>query len=45
MSTAQGRAAVNAAKMATMAAQGFGGATSIGGGGGFSGGGHGGGTR
>lgn len=34
-----------AAKMATMAAKGFGGAASIGGGGGFSGGGHGGGTR
>lgn len=44
-SSLNARRAVNAAKFATAAAKGFGGATSIGGGGGFSGGGHGGGTR
>ena len=39
------RRAVNAMKMASMAAKGLGGVASLGGGGGFSGGGHGGGTR
>ena len=45
MSSVQARNAVNAARMAQMAASGLGGAVSHGGGGGFSGGGGGGGTR
>ena len=44
-SSLNARRAVNAARLATMAANGLGGAVSHGGGGGFSGGGHGGGTR
>ena len=44
-SSLQARQAINAARLAHMAASGLGGAVSLGGGGGFSGGGHGGGTR
>lgn len=45
LSSINGRRAVEAARMAKMAASGFGGHVSLGGGGGFSGGGHGGGSR
>lgn len=45
LSSLNGRRAVEAARMAKMAASGFGGHVSLGGGGGFSGGGHGGGSR
>ena len=44
-SSLQARQAINAARLAHMAASGLGGSVSLGGGGGFSGGGHGGGTR
>lgn len=44
-SSIQARQAINAARLARMAAAGHGGSISFGGGGGFSGGGHGGGTR